>query len=65
MLKLRLKNRKYSMPVGCAVEHLVNTILEKVPMGEREEVVAEIVRCLVMEQDDVKVPEFTYIGVIE
>ena len=65
MLKLRLKNRKYKMPVLCAVEHLVNTVEETVPMGEQEEVLAEIVRCLVMDREKVDVPKFTYIGVIE
>jgi hypothetical protein len=53
------------MPVLCAVEHLVNTVEETVPMGEQEEVLAEIVRCLVMDREKVDVPKFKYIGVIE
>lgn len=60
-----LKHKKYELDVLCAVEHLQKVVKERVPMGEREEVLAEVIRELVMVEDNVQIPQFTYVGVIE
>ena len=60
-----LKHKRYELDIICAVEHLQKVVKERVPMGEREEVLAEVIRELVMVDDNVQVPECTYVGVVE
>lgn len=64
------KNKKYYMDVKCAIEHLQKVINERVPMGERGEVLAEILNDLLFGCKDVvetklRKIEFTWEGMVE
>ena len=66
-MKLTRKNKKYYMDVLCAVEHLEKVITERVPMGDRGEVTADIIDRLVFGKKEVDYPDisFKYLGEAE
>lgn len=39
---MRIKNKPYAMALICAVDHIEMILTEKVPMGERDEVLKYI-----------------------
>ena len=64
------KSKKYYMDVLCGVEHLQNIVNERVPMGERGEVLEEIMKQLLFGGKEVVIPrlqkiEFTWKGMVE
>ena len=65
---MNLKSKRYAMDVICACDHIEKILNERVPLGERGEVLAEILNMLVFGVKQVETPElidairFTYFG---
>lgn len=57
---MNLKNKGYALDVICAVEHLEKILTERVPLGDRGKVTADIIDRLVFGQKNVEFPEIEF-----
>lgn len=57
---MNLKNKGYALDVICAVEHLEKILTERVPLGDRGQVTADIIDRLVFGQKNVEFPEIEF-----
>lgn len=64
---MNLKSKGYALDVICAVEHLEKILTERVPLGDRGQVTADIIDRLVFGQKNVEFPEieFRYAGEVK